>query len=76
MWRMHGPPTAGPIILMTVALITALILNLAYTTWAIGEHTRQACAELQILATAPRAVTAYDRSVKAAYGRLYALRCG
>jgi hypothetical protein len=76
MWRMHGPPTAGPMILMTIALIVALALNVAYTTWAIGQHTREACAQLQILARAPGAVTAYDRSVRTAYERLYLLRCG
>lgn len=75
MWRLHGPPTAGPMLLVTFALAIALALNVAYTTWAIAQHSRQACAQLQILAAAPGAVTTYDRSIKAAYERLYALRC-
>lgn len=65
----------GPFLAIVVGLILAVAFSFGYTTWAIGSHSRQACTELHILATAPGAVTAYDAAVKKEYASLYALRC-
>ena len=48
---------------------------MGFTYWAIGYHSQQACTELHILATTKGAITPYDRGVRRAYERLYALRC-
>ncbi len=66
----------GPFLAIIIGLALAVALNFGYTTWAISYHARQACAELQILANAPGAVTPYDKTVKTEYEALYALRCG
>ena len=65
----------GPFLAIICGLAFAVLLSLGYTTWAINYHSRQACAELQILATAGGAVTAYDKTVKREYEGLYKLRC-
>jgi hypothetical protein len=67
---------AGPFMAIVCGLALAVALSVGYTTWAIGYHARQACAELRIIATAPGAETPYDRTVKREYGALYKLRCG
>jgi hypothetical protein len=61
--------------LMTFSIVVALALNVGFTFWAIGYHSGQACTELHILATTKGAITPYDRGVRSAYRRLYALRC-
>lgn len=68
-------PPAGPGLIMAAGLVLIVVFTFLYTSWAIDQHSRQACAELSVLATAPGAVTAYDKSIKAEYARLYALRC-
>lgn len=65
----------GPLALAVTGLVLALALNAGFTYWAIGYHSRQGCAELQILATTKGASTAYDRAIHRAYQRLYDLRC-
>ena len=64
-----------PFLAIVFGLALAVMLSFGYTTWAINSHSRQACAELRILATAPGAVTPYDKTVKKEYEALYALRC-
>ena len=64
-----------PFAVIVLGIAVALACGIGYTTWAIGQHSRQACAELRILAGTGGATTRYDRSVRAAYQRLYALRC-
>ena len=64
-----------PFMAIVFGLAFAVLLSFGYTTWAINSHSRQACAELQILATAPGAVTPYDKTVQKEYEALYALRC-
>jgi predicted negative regulator of RcsB-dependent stress response len=71
-----GPGLLGPWLAMVFGLILAVLFCFGYTAWAINEHSHQACTELQILATAPGAVTPYDMTVKAQYQHLYTLRCG
>ena len=63
-------------IVMIVGLALALALNAGFTWWALGYHSRQACTELSILASTGGATTSYDQAVRAAYERLYGLRCG
>jgi hypothetical protein len=65
----------GPFAAIIGGLALAVLLSFGYTSWAINSHSRQACAELQILAAAPGAITSYDRTVKKEYEGLYALRC-
>lgn len=75
--RATAPPRIlGPILLMVLGLCAAIAFSFAFTTWAIDSHSREACTELRILATAPGAQTAYDQTVKREYQHLYALRCG
>jgi hypothetical protein len=66
----------GPFLAIIGGLAFAVLLSFGYTTWAIGYHSHQACAELRILATAGGAVTSYDKAVKKEYEGLYELRCG
>lgn len=65
----------GPLMLIAFSVALAIALNAGFTFWAIGYHSQQACAELHILATTKGAVTPYDRGIRHAYERLYALRC-
>lgn len=71
--RLRG---AGPVLAMALGLATAVLCSLGYTQWAIGAHSRQACSEIRILATAPGAVSSYDRTIRGEYQHLYRLRCG
>ena len=64
-----------PFLAIICGLAFAVLLSFGYTTWAIGSHAHQACAELRILATAPGAETSYDETVKKEYQGLYTLRC-
>jgi hypothetical protein len=66
----------GPLILLAVSIALAIALNAGFTYWAIGWHSRQSCAELQILALTRGARTPYEQKITRAYGRLYQLRCG
>jgi len=70
-----SPRVAGPVLLMIAGLLAAVVFSFGYTSWAIGYHGRQACAELRILATAPGADTRYDKAVREQFGHLYELRC-
>jgi hypothetical protein len=70
-----GPKIRGPLLLMVAGIICGLILSFGYTTWAIGYHSRQACAELRIMATAKGATGSYETAVRREYQHLYALRC-
>ena len=65
-----------PFLVIIGGLILAGLLSTGYTHWAIGAHSRQACSELQIIATAPGAGTPFDRTIEREYRALYELRCG
>lgn len=72
----NGPKIRGPLLLVATGLAFALAFTLGYTTWALHYHDQQACAALQIQATATGASSPYDRTIREQYRRLYALRCG
>lgn len=70
------PRVLGPVLLIVLGLGAALAFSFGYANWAINNHSRQACAELHVLATAAGAQTPYDRAVKREYKHLVTLRCG
>jgi hypothetical protein len=61
---------------MITGFVLAVALCVSYSTYAIEVHTHEACSELRILAMTGGAATRYDQTVRAAYDRLYVLRCG
>ena len=65
----------GPFLLIVFGLAFAVALNMGFTYWAIGTHSRRACTELQIIATSGGTKTPYDKTIKREYERLYVLRC-
>jgi hypothetical protein len=70
------PAVPASVLIMIAGFVLAVVVAAGYTTYAIGSHSRQACAELRILATTKGAATRYDMAVRHAYRSLYALRCG
>jgi hypothetical protein len=72
----HGRWPLGPFLVVIIGLLIIAVLNFSYTNWALASHSHQACAQLRIMATTKGATTSYDRAVRAAYQRLYRLRCG
>jgi hypothetical protein len=57
------------------SLVLAILLSFGYTNRSIDSHSRQACAELQVIATSGGAMTTYDKAIKSAYQKLYKIRC-
>jgi hypothetical protein len=76
-----APPRTRPtqiwpgLLVLAAGLMLLSLFTAGYTSWAIGQHSREACAELRILATAPGAVTEFDKAVQVQYQRLSRLRC-
>jgi hypothetical protein len=70
-----GRSLLSPLVAVVAGLVLGVALSVGYTTWAIGYHARQSCAELRIIATAGGAQTPYDKAVKKEYQALYGLRC-
>jgi len=73
-----SPDSRIPLVIMIAGVVTAIILNVGYTTWAvrvaIAAHSSESCPELGRLEHI-RAVTPFERVFIANFRDLYQLRC-
>jgi hypothetical protein len=74
---MPSPPKfpLAPFLAMLGGLIAAIILSAGFTSWSITIHSRQACPEMSVLASARGTSTPWEKTVSREYADLYRLRC-